>query len=164
MEDAGRAWLDAERIDAGRRRFETVMDARYKGQNHEVQVPMPAGPPILADFLAGFADVHRREHGYAIPDHPVEIVNARLKAIGLIDRPNPRFSGGIGAPEPKAQRQVHFDDGWHATSIYDRASLAFDATFGGPAIIDEMSATTVVPAGWTVRIDAAGNLLLETAP
>jgi N-methylhydantoinase A len=162
MEDAGRAWLDGERIKPERRRFETVIDARYKGQNHEVQVRLPSGPPALESFLTGFAEAHRREYGYAIPDRPVETVNARLKAIGLIDRPDPRFTGGTGSPEPKARRRVHFDDGWHDTPIYDRAALAVCATLAGPAVIDEMSATTVVPAGWSVHVDTSGNLMLET--
>ena len=163
MEETGRAWLDTERIPAERRRFDRVIDARYKGQNHEVQVRLPDGPPDRAAFLDGFAAAHRREYGYAIDGHAVEIVNCRLKAVGLVDRPSPRFTGGSGAPQPRSRRQVHFDDGWHDTPIYDRATLAVGASLAGPAVIDEMSATTVLPAGWTLRVDAAGNLILETA-
>lgn len=164
MEAAGRNWLDGERIPADRRRFERVVDARYKGQNHEVQVRLPDGPPALEAFLAGFAEAHRREYGYAIADRAVEVVNCRVKAVGLIERPHPRFTGGSGTPAPKSRRQVHFDDMWHDTPVYDRAALAVGAGIAGPAVIDEMSATTVVPAGWTVSVDHAGNLLLETAP
>ena len=164
MMEAGRAWLDGERIAEGRRRFERVIDARYKGQNHEVPVRLADGPPLLAGFLAAFAEAHRREYGYAIPDRAVEVVNCRLKAVGLIDRPDPRFTGGSGAPVAKGRRPVHFDDGWCDTPVFERGTLAVGAVLAGPAVIDEMSATTVVPAGWTVTVDAAGNLMLETAP
>lgn len=164
MEDAGRTWLDAEHIAPDRRRFDRVIEARYKGQNHEVQVRLSDGPPARTDFLDGFAAAHRREYGYAIEGHPVEIVNCRLKSVGLVDRPSPRFTGGTGTPQPKSRRRVHFDDGWHETPIYDRTTLAVGATLAGPAVIDEMSATTVLPAGWTLRVDPAGNLILETAP
>jgi N-methylhydantoinase A len=170
MGGQGGAWLDQEAIPPARRRFEAAIDARYKGQNHEVQVridvPHAEGQQVpastLGGFLAGFAEAHRREYGYDIPGRPVEVVNCRLKAVGLIDRPNPGFTGGTGDSVAKARRQVHFDDGWADTPIHDRASLAVGARLPGPVIIDEMSATTVVPAGWTVTVDSAGNLILES--
>lgn len=162
MGTRGAAWLDQEAIPAERRRFEAVIDARYKGQNHEVQVRIEGGTPTLDGFLAGFADAHRREYGYDIPGRPIEVVNCRLKAVGLIDRPDPRFTGGTGEPVAKGRRQVHFEDGWADTPIYDRSGLAVGARLSGPAIIDEMSATTVVPGGWSVAVDASGNLILES--
>ncbi|MGE0221831.1 MAG: hydantoinase/oxoprolinase family protein [Acetobacteraceae bacterium] len=162
MNDQGRAWLDGERIATERRRFDAVIDARYKGQNHEVQVRLGMAEPDLEGFLSGFAEAHRREYGYDIPDRPVEVVNCRLKAVGLIDRPDSSFIGGSGDPAPKSRRRVHFDDGWMDTPVHERAALAVGATLAGPAVIDEMSATTVVPAGWSVRVDAHGNLILET--
>ncbi len=163
MTTQGRDWLDGERIAQERRRFEHVIDARYKGQNHEVQVRLD-GPPDRAGFLAGFAEAHRREYGYDIQDRAVEVVNCRLKAVGLIDRPQPRFTGGSGAIQPKARRSVHFDDAWTDTPIFDREGLAVGAHLSGPAIIDEMSATTIVPPSWSVTVDANGNLLLEATP
>jgi N-methylhydantoinase A len=163
MGDQGQDWLDGERIAPERRRFERVIDARYKGQNHEVQVRLD-GPPDRTGFLAGFAEAHRREYGYDIQDRAVEVVNCRLKAVGLIDRPQPRFIGGSGVIRPKARRMVHFDDAWTDTPIFDRADLAVGTHLSGPAIIDEMSATTIVPPSWSVTVDANGNLLLEATP
>ena len=249
MRAQGRDWLEQEAIPEERRRFETVIDARYKGQNHEVRVRLDAGPeglggagageiggattpppplrgrdgvgglaaragaelpptptlplkggggkeeapatqdetpttqdeaPATKDetlitkderppttqgaFLSAFADAHRREYGYAIPDRAVEVVNCRLKAVGLIDRPPPGFTPTAGTTEPKSRRQVHFDTGWTDTPIHDRADLGPTTRLPGPAIIDEMSATTLVPNGWTVTVDASGNLILETTP
>jgi N-methylhydantoinase A len=122
-------------------------------------------PPSPQDiFLSAFADAHRREYGYAIPDRAVEVVNCRLKAVGLIDRPPPGFTATTGTIEPKSRRLVHFDTGWTDTPIHDRADLGPTTRLPGPAVIDEMSATTLIPAGWTVTVDAAGNLILETTP
>ena len=184
MREQGRAWLEQEAIPGDRRRFETVIDARYKGQNHEVRVRLDDGaekdgraglgaghgaatdeaPTTQDTFLTAFADAHRREYGYAIPDRAVEVVNCRLKAVGLIDRPPPGFTATAGTTEPKSRRLVHFDTGWTDTPIHDRAALGPATRLAGPAVIDEMSATTLVPAGWTVTVDAAGNLILETTP
>jgi len=58
---------------------------------------------------------------------------------------------------------VHFDSGWIETPIFDRAELAVGARLSGPAVVDEMSATTLVPTGWDLSVDRSGNLLLEMA-
>lgn len=163
MQASGRAWLDGERIPPERRRFALVIDARYKGQNHEVQVRLSDEALQLGDFVAAFADAHRREYGYDIPARAIEVVNCRLKAIGLIDRPAPHFIGASGTPHPKATRQVHFDAGWIETPVYDRADLAVAIRLSGPAVVDEMSATTLVPPGCHLSVDRSGNLLMEIA-
>jgi N-methylhydantoinase A len=162
MRADGAAWLDGERIAPERRRFALVIDARYKGQNHEVQVRLADDALQRDDFMRGFADVHRREYGYDIPGRGIEVVNCRLKAIGLIDRPAPHFIGATGVPQAKATRQVHFDAGWIETPIHARTDLPVGAHLIGPVVIDEMSATTLVPPGSHVTVDRAGNLLLET--
>ncbi|HEY2618697.1 MAG TPA: hydantoinase/oxoprolinase family protein, partial [Acetobacteraceae bacterium] len=157
------AWLENERISPDRRRFAHVIDARYQGQNHEVQVRLGEDSLQFGEFVAGFAEAHRREYGYAIPERAIEVVNCRLKAIGLIDRPAPHFIGVAGAPQAKTTRQVHFDAGWAATPIFDRAGLATGTHLVGPAVIDEMSAITLVPPGCALSVDRCGNLLLEIA-
>ena len=161
MDAQGRAWLDQEAMPEERRRFETVIDGRYKGQNHEVRVRLDAAPDI-ATFLAAFAEAHRREYGYDIPDRAVEVVNCRLKAIGLIDRPQATFHAAAASPAPKARRLVHFDGGWIDTPVHDRAALGVGTSLQGPAVIDEMSSTTILPANWRLTVDQAGNLILES--
>jgi len=161
MQQDGSTWLDSEHIVAERRRFARVIDARYKGQNHEVQVPF--FDAALADFLSAFAEAHRREYGYDIPDRAIEVVNCRLKAIGLIDRAKPAFAAPANVARPKAERPVRFDHGWTATPVFERANLAVGTQLEGPAVIDEMSATTLVPPDWNLSVDRLGNLLLELA-
>ncbi len=161
MDDQGRAWLDEEGIAPDRRGFETVIDARYKGQNHEVRVRVDT-PVTLAGFLSAFAAAHRREYGYDIPDRAVEVVNCRLKAIGRIDRPDANPPPAGADQVPKGHRLVHFDAGWIDTPIHDRARLGPGARLAGPAIIDEMSSTTVLPPNWCLTVDPAGNLILES--
>ena len=91
MQASGRTWLESEHIPPDRRRFAHVIEARYKGQNHEVQVRLATTTQQLVDFVDAFADAHRREYGYDIPGRAIEVVNCRLKAIGLIDRPATHF-------------------------------------------------------------------------
>ena len=47
--------------------------------------------------------------------------------------------------------------------MFERAGLGIGAGLVGPAVIDEMSATTLVPPGCTLSVDRAGNLNLDPA-
>ncbi|HTI81139.1 MAG TPA: hydantoinase/oxoprolinase family protein, partial [Acetobacteraceae bacterium] len=161
MRSDGAAWLDSEHIPMERRRFDCVIDARYMGQNHEVPVRLSSDGVSREDVIRAFEDAHRREHGYDIAGRAVEVVNCRLKAVGLIDRPSPRFAGSSTAPLPKAVRRVHFDDGWLETPVFDREMLPVGANLFGPAVIDEMSATTLLPPGSELTVTRSGNMLLE---
>ncbi len=161
MQASGDAWLDSENIPLARRRFERVIDARYKGQNHEVPVRLAGEAPQRDAFTRAFEEAHRREYGYDIQGRAIEVVNCRVKAVGMIDRPQSAFTGPNVAAQPKSLRQVHFDDGWRDTPIFDRSALPIGARITGPAVIDEMSATTLVPPGSEVTVDRTGNLLLE---
>lgn len=165
MQTQGRDWLAASDVPEDRRAFARVIDARYKGQNHEVQVALPeAGAFTLDAFRAAFTAAHRQEYGYDVPDRVIEVVNCRLKAIGRVTRPaTPPRVEAAAAPPPRATREVHFDTGWHATPVFDRATLGAGTRIAGPAIIDEMSSTTVVEPGQFVSMDEAGNLILEIA-
>ena len=165
MAAQGHEWLEASHVPQDDRSLHRVIEARYKGQNHEVQVRLPAtGPFTLDDFRKGFAEAHRQEYGYDVADRAVEVVNARLKAVGRVRRPDTRFAGGDGTvPPPREMRRVHFDTVWIDTPIYDRAGLGAGVRLSGPAIVDEMSSTTIVEPGQSVRVDAAGNLIVEIA-
>jgi len=161
MRAQGDAWLEGGRVEPARRAFRAVVDARYKGQNHEVQVPLPEGAAGFDPFLADFTEAHRREYGYAVDGRAVEVVNCRLKAIGHVDRPAANFRAPTAAPETRARRSVHFGDRWLDTPVLDRAALPVGHVVTGPAIIDEMSSTTVVEPGQTARLEPTGNLVLE---
>ena len=162
MQSDGGIWLESERIAADRRRFDRVVEARYRGQNHEIQVRLADGMG-LDGFLAAFAAAHRREYGYDVPGRAIEVVNCRLKVIGLIDRSETRFVAAEGSPHARTTRQVYFGSGWMEAPVFDRGGLAVGARLSGPAVIDEMSATTLLPPGCSVIVDRAGNLLMDVA-
>jgi N-methylhydantoinase A len=58
-------------------------------------------------------------------------------------------------------RPVHFGGEWIESPVYRREALPLAARFGGPAIVEEMGATTVVPPGWAGRVGELGQLVLE---
>ena len=161
MRRDGTAWLENEGVPEDRRAMQYVIDARYDGQNHEVQVPLDAPDAGFDAFMDGFRAAHRQEYGYDIADRAVEIVNLRLSVSGASGaEPETGYSPQDGDPVLGA-RQVYFDGGWYETVIYDRARLPVGPFVEGPAIIQEMSSTTIVEPGQRLRVDGSGTMIIE---
>lgn len=165
METEGAAWLEREAIAPVDRVFRRVLDARYRGQNFEVKVDC-AG--LDADDLAAMTErfhaAHTREYGYAIRDRGIELVSARVQAIGRVKQaPHARIDGGTSLAAARIGRRDVFigpGSGWAATEIYAREALPLATPIPGPAIINEMSATTLVLPGQQAAVDPFGNIVI----
>jgi N-methylhydantoinase A len=162
--------LDREGFDRSEQVYLRSVDLRYFGQAFEVRVDAPAGP-VDQDFggrvLAAFHDAHEGLYGYCYRDdpsgsHPVEWVNLRVSGIGPITRPSlvrlPTAVGDVSRARTGGRR-VRFDD-WLQTPVYDRVALAPADRIDGPAVIEEFGSTVPVHPGFTVTVDAFGNLNL----
>jgi len=171
LHEAADRWLDEEQVAPDQRCYQRQIDARYVGQNFEVQVPVEGqlDDVALARFVADFHDAHRKEYGYDVPSRPIEIINCRMKAIGTITKaplaPMETRGDGAGSPPPQGQRDIWFGEGhgWLPSPVYHRASLAPGARILGPAVIEEMSSTTVLEPGHDMTVDAYGNLIITIA-
>lgn len=164
------AWFDQEGIDEVARRTERSVDLRYQGQNYEIAVTLPQGP-ITADSLGalkqGFLDAHRQLYGFIAEGEPVQIVTFRLSASGIVDKANFRPQHDAG-PDASSAMTGHRDvwmveaGGFTSAALYNRDLLRPGNIIHGPAIIDQMDTTTVVPTGMAVTVDSYLNLLLES--
>lgn len=169
LAEAARDWFRMENVEPGRRRLRLAMDLRYIGQNFELLVPVTETDgtvptlPDLAEMKRRFFTAHELTYGHYTADDPIETVNFRLTAVGEAERvPPPHSSDEAGQhPAPFARREVWFDGAAHHTPVYDRAALVPGQHFIGPAIVDQLDATTVVHPGDLVTVDAALNLVIE---
>ena len=166
MGEDGTAWLDGERVKDDDRSFVRHVEARYQGQNYEVKVEMEEiKPDGLADFLERFRASHAKEYGYDIPGRAVEVVNCRMQAVGDVPKAPHQTLGPGGSLQEAVieRRRVYFGDGagWIETDIYARARLPVEVPFQGPAVIEEMSSTTVVLPGHSARVDPIGNIVID---
>jgi N-methylhydantoinase A len=142
------------------------VDARYRGQNFEVKVPCDG---LGADDLAGFAErfhaAHTQEYGYAIRDRAIEMVSARVQAVGtVVKAPQARILGGASLEAARTgRRRVYVDAarGWAEADVYAREALPVGVPIPGPAIVNEMSATTLILPGQRASLDVFGNIILE---
>ena len=160
-------WLGREGVARAQCRYVAMIDARYVGQNFEVQVPIALlDAPDLAAFESGFHQAHLREYGYNVPERTIEIINCRVRAIGQVVRAEQsKIPPATTRAAPVARRPVYFGavDGWVESDIYDRDALGAGAGIDGPAIIEEMSSTTVIAARQSARVDDFGNLIVRIA-
>ena len=165
------AWFREEAVPDADREVELVFDARYIGQNFELRVPVASGPSKVLDgrpapesiaaITARFFEVHDVAYGYHNPDDPVEVVNVRLTAFGRTrrGRVEAAAAGPAELPAPEEIRPVWF--GPHApadTPVFDRSRLRAGAEIVGPAIVEQLDATTVVHPGDRARVDGHANL------
>jgi N-methylhydantoinase A len=159
-------WLVREGVQPEMRRLHGFIEARYAGQNFEISVPLDGIElPTVPAFLTQFSEAHVREYGYDAADRDVEIVNCRVRAVGLVPRaPVAEVAGGSSLKEALTEeRSVYFTaGGWLATPVYRRRQIPVEQEFCGPAVIEEMSSTTVVLPGQRVRADKYGNLIINT--
>jgi N-methylhydantoinase A len=133
---------------------------RYVGQEYSVNVDIGAAidlDAVEADFHAAY----RTRYGHATPGAPVEFAHLRVAALGRIKGGAIPFQSNTSGDPGIGTRSVIFDDQPHPTPILLRDRL--DASYDGPAVIEEDTTTTVVPPGWRARLDDHGNLVLTSA-
>ncbi len=148
-----------EGIERGNVILERYLDMRYKGQSYEIVVP------FKDDFIELFHQYHEKLYGYANRDKTVEAVNIRVRARGIL--PKPEFKKAKSLTDKIddralfGEKKVIFDGKEFNTKIYERDYLKPGNKFDGPAIIVEYSSTIVVPPESHVKIDAFENILIE---
>ena len=159
LERAARADLAREGFAPARQRLLRQLDLRYRGQAFELTVP------YTRDFIRSFHAAHARRYGYSDPERAIEVVNVRLRALGLTHKPAVRAARGASARPPAEalfkRARAYFDGRWRDTNFYIRERLRAGNRIGGPAVLAEYSGTTVLPPGWRARVDAFENLVLE---
>ncbi len=162
--------LDAEKIPEDKRVVELSIDARYYGQSPYINLPLDS-PPSTADeieaLLQRYETDYKREFGYLLPRDfaSIELVNARVVAIGLTEEAKLPVSTETGtlADARVARRPVYFDEvgDFVDTAVFDRTKLTSGVELEGPAIVEQMDSTVVIPQGATGKVDQHLNLVVE---
>ena len=165
LETRGAAMLERAGVARERRHFERAVDARYPRQSHELAVPVPARPvdaAALGEIAQAFHDRHLHTYGHDNRSEPVQIVSVRLTAIGATAPLAIRDSvARAGTDALKAKRQLWFrDSGVVDATIYERKRMPAGFAVTGPAVIESLESTILVPPGWQAEMNADGFVLL----
>ena len=169
--------LELAEADLGRQEKvrETItqryMDIRYRGQTHEVTVPIRSRTRRVTELnlntaLNEFHDRHEQLYSFKRPDQPSEVLNLRLDLIGTRDTVSLR-SEPFGAEDPsdalRGRRDVFFlsRGGFESTPVYDGSKIAAGHLVSGPAIIEEPDTTIVVYPGQEAMADHYRTYVIE---
>jgi N-methylhydantoinase A len=161
MEAEGAAMLEAARVPAERRDLVRLADVRYRRQAYELTIPVEAGPitrDTLSRLAEQFHDQHARTYGHANRAEAVQLVNLRLTALGRLPDLALRQ-----ATDPARARLRHRSVWFVATGFVDtpvlwRDGLAIGRVINGPAVIEALDSTIVIPPGWRALVDDLGYL------
>ena len=147
-----------------------LVELRYAGQGHELRVALPAGELDRASFAAlgeAFEVEYERVYGLRVPGSEVEVVTWALTLSTVpAAAGNAALAPAQGVAEAGATRNAWEPAQGRAApfGLHWRFDLAGDKRVAGPALIAEHETTTVVPAGWSARVDTLGHLILEADP
>lgn len=158
LEATGARQLGEEGISANDMDFRRSVDLRYVGQEYFVSVPVD-DQLDRDDVRRTFDAAYQAQFGHSQPAAGVEVVSLRVAAIGRLAKPS-RVPSDTTSGGEAATRDVVFGGQAHETAIVGREQIVEHVTVAGPAIIEESSATTVLPPDWTATANQ-GHLVLE---
>jgi N-methylhydantoinase A len=137
---------------------------RYRGQGHEIAVPLPAGRLDPTALRVAFDATYGRVYGRTIPRLEVEAVTWTLSLAEPHDLPGRlKQPPDPGKVNPRSTcRLVETTSGEQVdATLFERASLPIGACFAGPCVIVEDGTSTIVPTGYNARIGAAREIVIE---
>jgi N-methylhydantoinase A len=163
MEARAAAMLDAARVPAERRALIRQADVRYRRQAYELTVPLAAGPidrAAVSALIDAFHSKHAQTYGHANRAEAVQLVNLRVTALGRLPGLTLALRGDAASARVRERRVWFSGVGSVTTCVHWRNGLGPGSTIAGPAVIEALDSTTVVPPGWNASIDDLGYIRL----
>jgi N-methylhydantoinase A len=163
----GRALIEKEAVRPETIRLVHSADMQFIGQTHLLNVALPSAEVTRGEIQKLFEKAYFGRFKVELPEIRANLVNLNTSVIGV--RPALDLSSLID-PAGRAstleealseRRPVWYDSMWHDTPVYDRERLPLDAAIAGPAILEQMDATTVIEPGDRATSDADGNIVIE---
>ena len=142
------------------------IDMMYLGQWRSLQVPVASPFTSVPDAVNAFHADHDREYAFRRDDTPVELFRLNLAAIGTVPKAELMRHATNGAgTEAEGSRMVDFDEveGAVETPIYSHDGLPAGVTIEGPAIVEQLDSTTVIPPGVRAEVDEWLNIRIHVA-
>lgn len=139
------------------------VDMMYQGQWRSLAVPVPNPIGTITELVEAFHRSHEREYNFRRDEAPVGIFRLNLKAIGVVPKAELAVHEPTGlTPAPASRRPVWF--GGEAaldTPVYERSDLPAGFTLRGPAVVEQVDSTTLIPPGMTAEVDKYLNIIIR---
>jgi N-methylhydantoinase A len=169
LEQRARETLSQSNIDTTDLTVERTVDARYSGQSFELPIPIQnniSKDDCISLIRNHFNAVHKSFYGYDKPTEEIELVTFRIKASLPSTQPhliNPSEKRFAKMPVAQGTRRAYFTttDSFIECPIYRRTELGHGCKLDGPAIIEQMDTTTIIPPDFQMFVDPWDNLILQ---
>jgi N-methylhydantoinase A len=168
----GDVMLEEEGIPAERREAHVKFDCRYLKQFHEVSFVVAQDALRAGDgdaIAAAFHAEHNRLYGYSLEDTgenvPVEIINVRVQAVGITEKPEIASSDRVDADPSGAEkgtRAMYIPEynEFRDTKVYDGHKLQHGNRLTGPAMVEQVTTAIFVSADYDCVVDIYGSFVL----
>ena len=161
LERSAAAALRREGFAKARQRHLRSLALRYKGQSFELEIKQTRG-----NLAASFHRAHRARYGYAQETNVIEVVSARVRSSGVVERlperrRRPSGSRAQAFAQPARLATAHLAGKKSRLAIYQREQLPPGARLRTPCLVTEYSSTTLIPADARAEVDGYGNLIIE---
>jgi N-methylhydantoinase A len=160
----GRAINAAEQSEIVETVVRYAAEMQFRGQTHLIRVALPAADLTRAALQDLFDAAYFRRFQIRMPEIKAQVVNLTTSVIGkrrafpiaaLLD---PGLRAASVDAARTGTRRLYADARWHEAGVYAREKLPIGARIEGPAIIEQIDATTVVEPGALATVDLIGNL------
>ena len=142
--------------------LQRTIEMMYQGQWRSLAVPAPASITSTSDLIEGFHNQHEREYNFRREDSPVSIFRVSVKATGVVPKVElPSFEVVHYAPIPFDRRDVWFENKPYKTDVYSRRDFKAGARFVGPAIVEQVDSTVLIPPNWIGTVDQYMNITIR---
>lgn len=168
LETPGHRWFAERGVADSEVSSLRAVEMRYFGQEHTVTVQVEesdvTGGEDLGELKRRFDQVHERLYGHNAPDEQAELVTFRTSLVAAL--PKLRFThregsaGGSGARPIVRRAILDIDEGPVDVHVWPRESLDPGAKVEGPAVVQEVATTTIIPSGTTAVVGSSGELVI----
>ena len=159
LKDEAIALLKSENVNENDMSFSLTADMRYIGQEYYVNVDI-SEPFDLNEINNNFHKTYEKQYGHSTPEGPSEFINLRLIATGKIKKTDSVKSIENDETIKGSKRKIIFNQKEYETKIYARHNIRVNESFEGPAVIEESTATTVIPPNYSIIKDEFGNIII----
>lgn len=145
--------------------FERHAEMRYRGQRHNIKVPV-SGLQDQAAIRAAFERDYKRRYGHADAKAPAEFQALHLSAFARLKQPDIARLPRTATPAETAQTRKIFignAGGWLDAIIFHRDALEPGFAAAGPAVIEEYGSTTLIWPGDRFEIGALREIRIHCA-
>ena len=159
LKDEAIALLKSENVNVDDMSFSLTADMRYIGQEYYVNVDI-SEPFDLNEINNNFHKTYEKQYGHSTPEGPSEFINLRLIATGKIKKTDSVKNIENDKTIKDSKRKIIFNQKEYETKIYARHNIRVNESFEGPAVIEESTATTVIPPNYSIIKDEFGNIII----